>query len=68
MPLSRPFFGAGFSATNEAVAQLNICRTLMIKTNPSKCKILIIRSQNCQIPIYKSLNPIKMSCATSTRA
>jgi hypothetical protein len=51
-----------------AVAQLNIRRTLMIKTNPSKCKVLIIRSKNQQIPICKSLNPMKMSCATSTNA
>ena len=40
--------------TNVAVAQLNIRRTLMIKTNPSKCKILIIRSKNQLIPVYKS--------------
>jgi len=40
----------------------------MIKTNPSKCKALIIRSKNQQIPSCKSLNPMKMSCATSTKA
>jgi hypothetical protein len=55
-------------ATNAPVAQLNIRRTLMIKTNPSKCKTLIIRYKNQQIPIYISLNPMKMSCATSTNA
>jgi hypothetical protein len=33
------------AVTNVAVAQLNIRRTLMIKTNPSKCKTLIIRSK-----------------------
>jgi microcystin degradation protein MlrC len=54
--------------TNVAVAQLNIRRTLMIKTNPLKCKILIIRSKNHLIPIFKSLTPMKMSCATSTNA
>jgi len=32
--------------TNVAVAQLNIRRTLMIMTNSSKCKTLIIRSKN----------------------
>jgi hypothetical protein len=43
-----------FAIAFVAVAQLNIRRTLMIKTNPSKCKTLIIRSKNLQIPIYKS--------------
>jgi len=55
-----------FSIVFVAVAQLNIRITLMIKTNPSKCKILIIRSKNDQISIYTSLNPIKMSYATAT--
>lgn len=52
--------------TNVAVAQLNIRRILMIKTKLSKCKALIITSENQQILIFKSLNQMKMSCATST--
>jgi len=50
------------------VPQLTIRRTLMITTIPSKCKTLIIRSKNQQIPICKTLNPMKMSCAASTKA
>jgi hypothetical protein len=58
----KPAFAIAFVV----VAQLNIRRFLMLKTKLSKCKDLVITSKNQQIPIFKSLNQMKMNCATST--